>query len=252
MMKPQADTVTATFPFRLYEMLDSADLQCFDHIVCWLPEGNGFVVRDKDAFVKKVISKFFHHTKWKSFLRQLNLYSFHRISKRGHNSSISYGHGHLRRGQKDLCHQIVRMSQQSLSKSPPSSIGEGSGSSKAIAELISGKDDEWHPQLRQELRKSPDSGVLPYGFPSPYHHGNGGASLLDRPAMVCLPPFMSTLNDNMRTFLQHQQAPLSPNPILDDNLTRGGATRSNSSAAIMFSDSLISEDFVHDIVSIFL
>lgn len=118
---------TETFPFLLHRMLEAASAEGFEHIVGWLPDGErGFVVRDKALFVKEIMAKFFQHTKWKSFLRQLNLYSFQRLSKRNHNECSSYGHRYLIRDKPHKCRLIrrsnapTRKSSKALRTSSPS------------------------------------------------------------------------------------------------------------------------------------
>jgi hypothetical protein len=66
------------FPFKLWDMLDEAEKQGWEHIICWLPEGDGFRVLDSDAFAKDVMPRYFTMRHFKSFQRQLSFYSFKR------------------------------------------------------------------------------------------------------------------------------------------------------------------------------
>ena len=50
----------------------------FDHIISWLPEGDGFRILDANAFARDVMPKYFSMKYFKSFQRQLSLYSFKR------------------------------------------------------------------------------------------------------------------------------------------------------------------------------
>lgn len=105
------DLSTCSFPYRVYHMLERAPTAGFDHVVSWLPDGTGFKVHDKDEFVTNVMNTYFSHTKWKSFLRQLNLYDFKRLSNRGGpkvGKECSYMHPFLIRGDIDQCQKIHR------------------------------------------------------------------------------------------------------------------------------------------------
>lgn len=66
-------------------MLSEATEEGYDAIVSWVPgDASGcFRVHDKDKFVETVMPKFFNQTKYKSFLRQLNLWGFERVLQSG-------------------------------------------------------------------------------------------------------------------------------------------------------------------------
>lgn len=50
-------------------------------IVEWCDQGNCFIVKEKDRFSKEILPKYFKHCKFSSFVRQLNMYDFHKIRK---------------------------------------------------------------------------------------------------------------------------------------------------------------------------
>jgi hypothetical protein len=52
-----------------------------ESIVSWQPHGKAFRVHLPDVFARTVMPRYFKQTKYKSFLRQLQLYGFHRIRK---------------------------------------------------------------------------------------------------------------------------------------------------------------------------
>jgi len=73
--------VKGPFPFKLFDMLTHLELtgQKSD-VVSWLPHGRSFVVHNTKEFESSVLPFFFQQKQYKSFQRQLNIYSFNRIT----------------------------------------------------------------------------------------------------------------------------------------------------------------------------
>ncbi|KAG7367245.1 HSF-type DNA-binding protein [Nitzschia inconspicua] len=94
------------FPARLHQILTECEASGNQHIISFMPCGKYFKVHDQKGFADKIMPKYFRHSRFKSFLRQLSMYKFARCSKgpcRG-----AYGHPHFIRGRTDLCRLITR------------------------------------------------------------------------------------------------------------------------------------------------
>ena len=91
-------------------MLDKAETEGFDHIICWEPNGKGFRIKDPALLENKILPRFFKQTKYRSFLRQLQLYSFFRTF-RGPKRGLCY-HKLFRRDAVDLLSEIKRSKRQ--------------------------------------------------------------------------------------------------------------------------------------------
>jgi hypothetical protein len=52
---------------------------CDSSVACWSNDGETFIVKNTDVFEKSVIPQFFKHSKFSSFVRQLNFYGFRKI-----------------------------------------------------------------------------------------------------------------------------------------------------------------------------
>lgn len=67
-----------------------------DALIRWSPSGNSFLVLDEDEFSKTLIPDLFKHNNYASFVRQLNMYGFHKVvgladgSSKHRNSGVSH------------------------------------------------------------------------------------------------------------------------------------------------------------------
>jgi hypothetical protein len=66
-----------SFPIRLYEVVSNPELS---DIITWMPHGRSIIVHDPDALVE-VLPRYFNQTKFLSFVRQLNLWGFKRLTR---------------------------------------------------------------------------------------------------------------------------------------------------------------------------
>lgn len=72
----QQKKTPAPFVMKLWNMVnDPANAK----YIQWTPDGEAFQVVDKDQFEKVLLKKYFKHSKFSSFVRQLNMYGWHKL-----------------------------------------------------------------------------------------------------------------------------------------------------------------------------
>ncbi|CAO3665635.1 unnamed protein product [Umbelopsis ramanniana] len=92
----------AAFVNKLYRMLEDHEMQ---DLISWSPSGDLFSVSNPTQFSKVVLPQYFKHNNWQSFVRQLNMYGFHKVNDMIHHSNITnesqaweFRHPSFRRG----------------------------------------------------------------------------------------------------------------------------------------------------------
>ncbi|KAF2107861.1 HSF-type DNA-binding-domain-containing protein [Lophiotrema nucula] len=97
----QPKVVQTAFIHKLYNMLEDQTIQ---HLISWSSSNESFVMSPSSEF-SKVLSSYFKHTNISSFVRQLNMYGFHKVSDVFHTGSpdsplweFKHGNGSFKRG----------------------------------------------------------------------------------------------------------------------------------------------------------
>jgi hypothetical protein len=105
----------------LRRMLEQAEECGYQDVVSWLPEGKSFKIHDPEGMIS-VLCMYFKQTRYKSFLRQIQNYGFHRVT-RGPRKGVCT-HELFIRDEPPLSLQMNRaqsagMDLQSMSLTPP-------------------------------------------------------------------------------------------------------------------------------------
>ncbi|PKY42064.1 hypothetical protein RhiirA4_315390 [Rhizophagus irregularis] len=98
---------------KLYNMVN--DPQSNDLII-WSETGNSFLVKRPQDFAKEVLPRFFKHNNFSSFVRQLNMYGFHKIphlqqgvlQSDGQSEQWEFSNTNFLRNQPDLLYYVTR------------------------------------------------------------------------------------------------------------------------------------------------
>ncbi|KAK0706477.1 HSF-type DNA-binding-domain-containing protein [Lasiosphaeria miniovina] len=131
----QPKIVQTAFIHKLYNMLEDKTIQ---HLITWTPSSESFIVQPNHEF-SKVLAQYFKHTNTSSFVRQLNMYGFHKVSDTFHHGvpdttlwEFKHGNGNFKRGdlvglreikRRASRHAIVHREYNGGQKPPPSQPG---------------------------------------------------------------------------------------------------------------------------------
>jgi heat shock transcription factor len=102
------------FLSKLYSMVSETHS---NHLISWSPDGTSFIVHRQNEFVDKVLPRFFKHQQFSSFVRQLNMYGFHKVphlhdgtlqSDLGAVDYLEFSNPHFLKDQPDLLVYVTR------------------------------------------------------------------------------------------------------------------------------------------------
>ncbi|KAI7882209.1 hypothetical protein K492DRAFT_61331 [Lichtheimia hyalospora FSU 10163] len=83
-------------------------------MICWSDAGDTFIVQRQQEFAKQVLPRFFKHGNFSSFVRQLNMYGFHKVphlqqgAMEGCLDRLEFSNPHFKRDQPDLLLLVSR------------------------------------------------------------------------------------------------------------------------------------------------
>lgn len=210
------------FPGRLHELLEYVESQGLDYIVSWVRNGTAFMVHNQ-AELLKLLSFFFGQTKFRSFTRQLNMWSFQREEVGPFKGSFS--NPYFVKHDKSLCAKMRRhepkyrgtiSSQANASKTSESHATHVEGSSaqpiekaKSLSPSPSSTNQSEGPSPPTDLDYNPiiDLACLPMGFKSSnwLNDDDMSSSLL--------------LNERISPLKQDQSSPTPCHPVMQTPIT---------------------------------
>ncbi|KAJ2078720.1 Flocculation suppression protein [Coemansia sp. RSA 988] len=129
----------AAFVSKLYAMVADPDT---DKLISWTAEGDCFKVTDPPEFSQTVLPSYFKHGNWQSFVRQLNMYGFHKINDLAYGGVFGdtqlwmFKHPHFQRNQLSMLQKIKRRGAKPVLPAQPASP-ELNGAAESVMPEIS-------------------------------------------------------------------------------------------------------------------
>eukprot|EP00339_Tiarina_fusa_P023704 CAMPEP_0117060292 /NCGR_PEP_ID=MMETSP0472-20121206/41904_1 /TAXON_ID=693140 ORGANISM="Tiarina fusus, Strain LIS" /NCGR_SAMPLE_ID=MMETSP0472 /ASSEMBLY_ACC=CAM_ASM_000603 /LENGTH=168 /DNA_ID=CAMNT_0004778379 /DNA_START=34 /DNA_END=537 /DNA_ORIENTATION=+ len=72
-----------TFPLKLHQLICDANENGYEDVISWLPDGKKFKVHDRTKFANEIMPTFLGTSKYRSFQKNLNMWSFSNGSRGG-------------------------------------------------------------------------------------------------------------------------------------------------------------------------
>jgi len=99
------------FLAKLWKMVDNPET---DPLISWSDGGNSFIIKNPPEFTKSMLPYYYKHSNMASFIRQLNMYGFHKVMSvdsgglKGDKEEVEFAHSFFMRGQEHLLGEIKR------------------------------------------------------------------------------------------------------------------------------------------------
>lgn len=173
-------------------------------MIRWSEKGDSFIVLDEDEFAKTLIPEYFKHSNYASFVRQLNMYGFHkrvglsdnsmRASERKNKSPSEYSNPYFRRGHPNLLWLI--------NKPKSGGTGKGKGQQHKNADESEQNEETGHDNVQGQAQGT-SSAHVPKSLPP------AGDDSMQRKEMVVIQNELKQVREQQRvisrTIAQLQQ-----------------------------------------------
>lgn len=133
------DVGTANVPAFLTKLWKLVEDPAYSDLISWSSNGRSFVIRNPARFSKELLPLYFKHNNMASFIRQLNMYGFRKLTSiensglRSERDEMEFYHQYFLKQQENLLEYIKRKA----SSSNNNSHGNGNGNHSTVG-LVNG------------------------------------------------------------------------------------------------------------------
>ncbi|XP_078445898.1 heat stress transcription factor B-2b-like isoform X1 [Wolffia australiana] len=113
--------VPAPFLSKTYQLVDDPTV---NDVISWNEDGSSFVIWRPPEFARDLLPKFFKHSNFSSFVRQLNTYGFRKLVA----DRWEFANDCFRRGERGLLGEINRRKIAQQQAAPPAAADSGEDS----------------------------------------------------------------------------------------------------------------------------
>ncbi|XP_068241999.1 heat shock factor protein isoform X4 [Palaemon carinicauda] len=111
---------TSNVPAFLTKLWRLVDDRQTDDLICWTENGRSFIIQNQARFSRELLPQYYKHNNMASFVRQLNMYGFHKVTSadsgglRVEKDEMEFAHPAFQQGREDLIENIKRKQQRRL------------------------------------------------------------------------------------------------------------------------------------------
>lgn len=108
------DVGTANVPAFLTKLWKLVEDPVYNDLISWAPNGRSFVIKNQSRFSKELLPLYFKHNNMASFIRQLNMYGFRKLTSiensglKADKDDMEFYHQYFLKGQESLLEYIKR------------------------------------------------------------------------------------------------------------------------------------------------
>ena len=153
----ESTQVPTSFLQKTYDILENPDLTS---IISWNEAGTVFLVKNVTDFCDEVLPVYFKHNNYASFVRQLNMYDFHKVREGSWDNAFK--HPLFLQGRADLLKEIKRKTSESHSNIVPTNVLSKTDCDDLLQKLYALQRKQHQMELQIQSLEDRNSEILEY------------------------------------------------------------------------------------------